>query len=188
MTYEEALKHIKPRLKLYIQCTDDNIALHKAIEALEKQISTPDIEEVRQGMWIKDETKKRDDGEIYDYCCSLCKSPAAEGSYGNHDVLTPYCSHCGAKMELKNGVRKVDCSMTEDEYNKGLNDLFEGMIKAAKSSVEKITCQYCKHCYKQEGVDWDMNPCWKYNCWRTGRAIPTDPHFSCRYAEKRVEE
>lgn len=150
MTYEEALKHIKPRLKLYIQCTDDNIALHKAIEALEKQISTPDIEEVKQGMWIKDETEKRDDGEIYDYCCSLCKSPAAEGSYGNHDVLTPYCSHCGAKMELKSGVRKVDCSMTEDEYNKGLNDLFEGMIKAAKQlSKDEFIKNNCHNCGTQ---------------------------------------
>lgn len=52
----------------------------------------------RRGTWIQDKRERRDDGEIYDYCCSLCKSPAAEGSYGNHDVLTPYCSQCGAEM------------------------------------------------------------------------------------------
>lgn len=59
-----------------------------------------DVEEVRHGEWIKDESEIRGDGEIYDYCCSLCKSPAAEGSYGNRDVLTPYCSQCGAKMNF----------------------------------------------------------------------------------------
>lgn len=61
--------------------------------------ATADVEEVRHEQWIKDTTEKRGDGEIYDYCCSLCKSPATEGSYGNRDVLTPYCSQCGAKMD-----------------------------------------------------------------------------------------
>ena len=63
------------------------------------KLPTADVEEVRHGEWIKDETEKRDDGEIYDYCCSLCKSPATEGSYDNHDVLTSYCPNCGAKMD-----------------------------------------------------------------------------------------
>ena len=38
MTNQEAYTHIKSRLKEYIQCTDDNIALYKALKALEKQI------------------------------------------------------------------------------------------------------------------------------------------------------
>lgn len=63
------------------------------------EVPTADVEEVRHGVWVKDIREKRGDDEIYDYCCSLCKSPAAEGSYGNYDVLTPYCSQCGAKMD-----------------------------------------------------------------------------------------
>lgn len=54
MTYEEALKHIKPRLKLYIQCTDDNIALHKAIEALEKQIPKKPYIDNENGVYEKE--------------------------------------------------------------------------------------------------------------------------------------
>ena len=38
MTYEEALKHIKKRMELYIHSTEDNFALHTALEAVEKQI------------------------------------------------------------------------------------------------------------------------------------------------------
>lgn len=60
---------------------------------------TADVEEIKHGKWIKDKRERRGDGEIYDYCCSLCKSPAVEGCYGNCDVLTPYCSQCGARMQ-----------------------------------------------------------------------------------------
>ena len=35
MTNEEAYKHIKSRFNVYVQCTDDNFALHTALEALE---------------------------------------------------------------------------------------------------------------------------------------------------------
>ena len=39
MTNQEAYDHIKSRLKEYIQCTADNIALYTALKALEKQIA-----------------------------------------------------------------------------------------------------------------------------------------------------
>lgn len=61
----------------------------------------PDIEEVKHGHWIKDVTKRRGDGEIYDYCCSECQGEAYEGKYGNNDVFSDYCHHCGAKMDGK---------------------------------------------------------------------------------------
>ena len=85
--------------------TTDRITVHDKMSPEEnkevydfvaKAIST--YKKARQGTWIQDESERRDDGQIYDYCCSLCRSPAAEGSYGNHDVLTPYCSQCGAEM------------------------------------------------------------------------------------------
>lgn len=79
--------------------TTDRSTYEIAYKSQIDKIPTADVEEVRYGKWIKDEREVRGDGEIYDYCCSSCKSPAAEGSYGNHDVLTPYCSQCGAKMD-----------------------------------------------------------------------------------------
>lgn len=57
------------------------------------------VEEVRHGAWEKDTDKVRDDGEIYDYRCSLCKGEAHEGEYGNNDALADFCHHCGAKMD-----------------------------------------------------------------------------------------
>lgn len=63
------------------------------------KLPTADVQEVKHAKWIKDERQKRDDGEIYDYCCSLCRGAATEGDYGNYDVLTDFCPHCGAKMD-----------------------------------------------------------------------------------------
>lgn len=64
-------------------------------------IPAADVKEVKHGKWIKDVTKRRGDGEIYDYCCSECQGEAYEGSYGNNDVFSDYCHHCGAKMDGK---------------------------------------------------------------------------------------
>ena len=61
---------------------------------------TADVQEVKHGKWIKDERERRDDGEIYDYCCSLCKGQAVKGEYNNNDLFTDFCPHCGAKMDL----------------------------------------------------------------------------------------
>lgn len=60
-----------------------------------------EVKEVKHASWIKDERQQRDDGEIYDYCCSLCRGAAPEGEYGNHDVFTDFCPHCGATMDLQ---------------------------------------------------------------------------------------
>ena len=43
MTNQEAYDHIKSRLREYIQCTADNIALYTALEALEKQIAKENL-------------------------------------------------------------------------------------------------------------------------------------------------
>lgn len=64
------------------------------------RMPTADVEEVRHAAWIKDERQRRDDRKIYDYCCSLCKGAASKGEYGNYDVFTDFCPHCGAKMDL----------------------------------------------------------------------------------------
>lgn len=36
MTKEQAIKHIRSRMELYIHTTQDNFALHRALEALEQ--------------------------------------------------------------------------------------------------------------------------------------------------------
>lgn len=66
-----------------------------------RSLPAADVQEVRHSEWIKDVTKRRGDGEIYDYCCSECQSEAYEGSYGNKDVFSDYCHHCGARMGRK---------------------------------------------------------------------------------------
>lgn len=59
---------------------------------------TADVKEVKHGKWIKDTTQIRGDGEIYDYCCSVCENPALPGPYNNNDNLTCFCPRCGADM------------------------------------------------------------------------------------------
>lgn len=59
------------------------------------------IVEVVYAKWIKNEEMRRGDGHIYDYCCSHCRGFAGRGIYNNYDIKTPYCPHCGAKMDEK---------------------------------------------------------------------------------------
>ena len=58
-----------------------------------------DVAPVIHAHWIKDKRKMREDGEIYDYCCSHCKGEAIESQWGNCDIFTDYCPRCGAKMD-----------------------------------------------------------------------------------------
>lgn len=58
-------------------------------------------QEVKRGKWTKDFAKRRGDGEIYDYMCNICGTPATESGYGNCDIFSPYCPNCGAKMDGK---------------------------------------------------------------------------------------
>lgn len=90
---------------------------------------TADVEEVRYGYWI--------DTTMYcgEFTCSVCKETCITNRYN-------YCPHCGAKMNGNNSVRKVDCSMTEDEYNKGLNDLRESMRKVVKCDADSYCSNY----------------------------------------------
>lgn len=59
------------------------------------------IVEVVHAKWIKNEEMRRCNGHIYDYCCSCCRGFAGRGVYNNYDIQTPYCPHCGAKMDEK---------------------------------------------------------------------------------------
>ena len=54
---------------------------------------------VTHAKWIKNEEMRRCNGHIYDYCCSHCRGFAGRGVYNNYDIKTPYCPHCGAKMD-----------------------------------------------------------------------------------------
>lgn len=63
-----------------------------------RKIPTADVVEVKHGKWVLDSTRTREDGDTYDYCCSLCRGEAHTGEYGNNDVLADFCHHCGADM------------------------------------------------------------------------------------------
>ena len=92
MTYEEALKHIKSRLKL--SGAEDDVTLHRAIETLEKQILTTDAEEVKHGKWVL--VKPRRNGRNATYKCTVCNQ--LYSSYYNDVQEWTHCP-CGAKMD-----------------------------------------------------------------------------------------
>jgi hypothetical protein len=77
---------------------------HSATVKIINQLSREDVEPVVHARWIKDTEMRRVDGHIYDYCCSACGGFAQKGCYNNYDRFTPYCPHCGAKMENKGGA------------------------------------------------------------------------------------
>lgn len=80
----------------------DNDMLSRALDkTIEQYIKENDLEKVRHGKWIKDVSKRRGDGEIYDYMCNICGTPAVKSGYRNCDVFLAYCPHCGAKMDGK---------------------------------------------------------------------------------------
>lgn len=54
---------------------------------------TADVVEVVHGKWIHNPKRE------YDYICSVCRGDAPENRMRNNAILTPYCPHCGAKMD-----------------------------------------------------------------------------------------
>lgn len=55
---------------------------------------TVEAEPVRRGKWVKDEEESANHAEPI-YRCSACLNWEAWGNY----ECTPFCPHCGAKME-----------------------------------------------------------------------------------------
>ena len=86
----------KPRL---IQALTDAKAFYE--EGYRAAMRKANVVEVRHGEWEKDPITIRDDGEIYDYRCSVRTAKAHKGEYGNYDYITDYCPNCGAKMDGK---------------------------------------------------------------------------------------
>ena len=86
MTREEARKHIKERMELYIHSTMDNIALHKALEALGQP-------ERKKGKWKID----------WDWGLATCTNCNHDYDDADNGYLLGnemrYCPFCGANME-----------------------------------------------------------------------------------------
>jgi len=78
MTEQEAIAYLKPRLRLFIQCTDDNIALNKAMSALDKQIPK------------KPKKYYYCDSEAVGCDCPTCGEPLYMGLF---------CHECGQKID-----------------------------------------------------------------------------------------
>ena len=55
----------------------------------------------KDAVWIKDKVFMREDGKIYDYCCSACSGSAMMNRLGNRSVLSPFCPTCGARMKVE---------------------------------------------------------------------------------------
>lgn len=115
---------------------DEDLRKHFIVKAVPTEyieaFPAVDVEEVRHGKWVL--VKPRRNGRNATYKCTVCNQ--LYSSYYNDVQEWTHCP-CGAKMDGENSVRKVDCSITEDEYNKGLNDLRNGMAEAAKSRLKK---------------------------------------------------
>lgn len=78
----------------YVRCMQELMEdIYENIKAVENATN------ITHARWIKDTEMQRMNGHIYDYCCSNCHASAQKGIYNNYDKLTPYCPHCGAKMD-----------------------------------------------------------------------------------------
>lgn len=58
-----------------------------------REAPAADVVEVVHGEWIHNPKRE------YDYICSVCRGDAPEDRMRNNAILTPYCPHCGAKMD-----------------------------------------------------------------------------------------
>lgn len=62
-------------------------------------IPSADVQPVKFGRW---EYSEKEYGECAWYFCSECDSPA-EQLYTDEPLLSEFCPHCGARMDLKDG-------------------------------------------------------------------------------------
>ena len=87
--------HIGERGNLVHGAISDGNALYKADDVFEvlNKLSAADVVEVVHGEWIHNPRRE------YDYICSICRGDAPEDRMRNNAILTPYCPHCGAKMD-----------------------------------------------------------------------------------------
>lgn len=74
----------------FVMSLDDGIAVHKAIEVLERS---------KKGHWEPIGYDGYADGSpvIDEWECSECR----EEHYGDSDTLTPFCPNCGADMRAE---------------------------------------------------------------------------------------
>lgn len=123
--------------------------MHRAMS----EIPAANVVEVRHGEWEKDPIAIRDDGEIYDYRCSVCKGKAHKGDYGNYNVFADFCHHCGAKMDGK------VIQMAKNErisLEEAVGRLYKR--ETAQISLEKAIELLKKEYEKAEGMDFIYNP------------------------------
>ena len=58
-------------------------------------------ERVKHGYWEKDKDDVKWGSFLIKRYCSVCKATPHFDREKFEFILTPYCSHCGAKMDLK---------------------------------------------------------------------------------------
>ena len=85
---EEMAKVIKCDANTSLECPETTCGVCRA-----KRLYNAGYRKQREGKWKKSAHGK------YDYFCSACGVKAMSRCYGNHDDLTKFCPHCGAKMK-----------------------------------------------------------------------------------------
>ena len=80
-----------------LQKLPDDLPYKASVKRVLIQAEESDVEEVVHGEWIED-TKYLYGG---DFICSICGNEADESSGGSNNILTNYCSRCGAKMDVE---------------------------------------------------------------------------------------
>ena len=76
------------------QCNQKNSTwTPQRVKTLLMRIPAADVEPVRHGRWMHEETE----GGFHIWSCSRC----GRGMNGNPNGTNLYCYHCGAKMDLE---------------------------------------------------------------------------------------
>jgi len=98
MTYEEALKYLRDRYEKHLFNAEENPAIAKAMEVLEKQIPKKvDMMEVDIDEF------NADDRHLIHICCPICGRAlrlfnVKEFCRFNGNIVEPFCSKCGQKL------------------------------------------------------------------------------------------
>jgi hypothetical protein len=105
---EAAIAKIKDKINEYPHnsnpywiSNDDYIVrgLREAIKIIDEYTPTANVQEVRHGEWVKNQEDMYWGNYFIRRNCSICGgSPFYQEGLGTYK-LTPYCPHCGAKMD-----------------------------------------------------------------------------------------
>jgi hypothetical protein len=90
--YQYLMEQTVSKYATYELCLATRAGISMALEVLD-DVPAADVAPVVHGEWIVNPKRE------YDYICSVCGGDAPEDRWRNNAILTPFCPHCGAKMD-----------------------------------------------------------------------------------------